>query len=128
MIHALAWHNDLRNRALFVRVLSDGDEAVRVRGQAAEGLAYGVHRKRRGFPSYERAFRVLCGALRDLAEEGSFLFGVRVGRYRRPAGDSEAATAFGGTLEGADQARLEVADAFGAHAEEVFEVGLHQRA
>lgn len=65
IVHALSWHDDLGSWPILIRLLADCGEDPMVRGQAAEGLAYKFHRKRRGTAAFELALRTLVTALDD---------------------------------------------------------------
>jgi len=66
---ALSWQDDLRSWSILVRLLSDRSESPMVRGQAAEGLAYKFHRKRKGSLGFQSAIRALVAALSDPSPE-----------------------------------------------------------
>lgn len=67
--YALSWQKDARVWPILVRLLSDPSEAPTVRGQAAEGIAYHLHRRRRRSAPYRRAMAALVRALNDAAPE-----------------------------------------------------------
>lgn len=60
---ALSWHKDLRSWPILLDLLSDEKESPKVRGQAAEGLAYKFHHKRKGTPGHLAAIKTLTACL-----------------------------------------------------------------
>jgi HEAT repeat protein len=69
ILYALSWQNDLRTWRPLLRVLANRDESPKVRGQAAEGLAYGFFRKRKGSKGFKAALSALVAALKDPSPE-----------------------------------------------------------
>ncbi len=69
VLYALAWHGDLETWELMVRVVSDPNEHPRVRGQAAEGLAYGFHLLSPGSQRFEAGVAALTSAVEDPSPE-----------------------------------------------------------
>ena len=65
VVFALAWQSDMRSWAIFIKLLGDRNESPAVRAQAAEGLAYKFHRKRRGTSGFQVAIKILVAALRN---------------------------------------------------------------
>lgn len=82
ILYALSWKRDPRAWPIFVRVLSDRSESPLVRGQAAEGLAYNFHRKRKGSAGFESAFAALISASRDESAEVRFYVAFALGASR----------------------------------------------
>lgn len=80
IVYALTWQWDMRSWAIFVKLLSDLNDNPAVRAQAAEGLAYKFHRKRRGTLGYQSAIEKLVGALTDASPDvryyAAFALGV----------------------------------------------------
>lgn len=65
IVYALNWQTDLRGWAIFVKILRDQHESAAVRAQAAEGLAYMFHRKRKGTRCFHSAIELLTTSLAD---------------------------------------------------------------
>jgi HEAT repeat protein len=82
ILYALSWQRDPRAWPIFVRVLSDRSESALVRGQAAEGLAYNFHRKRKGSAAFESAFAALVSASRDASPEVRYYVAFALGASR----------------------------------------------
>ena len=69
VIFALTWLSDMRSWAIFLKLLDDRNESPAVRAQAAEGLAYKFHRKRKGTSGFQSAIKILVAALTDASPD-----------------------------------------------------------
>jgi len=69
ILYALAWHDSLASWDLAVRVVADPAEAPRVRGQAAEVLAYHFNKLWAGDARFEAGTAALLSALNDPSPE-----------------------------------------------------------
>jgi HEAT repeat protein len=69
ILYALSWHADLRTWDLMVRVFSDALENPKVRGQAAEGLAYMFSDIGLDSKEFEAGVKALIGGLDDPSPE-----------------------------------------------------------
>lgn len=85
VVFALAWQSDMRSWATFVKLLNDPNESPAVRAQAAEGLAYKFHRKRRGGSEFEFAVRVLMTALADASPDVRYYAAFALGTSGKPS-------------------------------------------
>lgn len=112
IVYALAWLNDLRGWALFIRILRDQNESPEIRSQAAEGLAYLFPCKRRGSAGIRSAIESLTAALTDSSADvryyAAFALGASGERTTIPAlrhatQDSATSTNFVGMV--GDEAR-----------------------
>lgn len=79
IVFALTWHDDLRSWPILVRLLTDKTESPLVRGQAAEGLAYLFHRKRRERPDFRAGVDALVVALSDPSPEVRYFAAFALG-------------------------------------------------
>lgn len=107
ILHALSWHGDLRTWGLMVRILADDREAPKVRGQAAEGLAYMFDLVKADSPEFELAVKTLLEALTDPSLEVRYNAIFAIGATRHlpliPAleallGDSTPVPGWGDTI------------------------------
>jgi HEAT repeat protein len=107
IIFALAWQRDMRSWEIFIKILGDRNESPAVRAQAAEGLAYKFHRKRRGASGFQSAIEVLVSALTDASPDvryyAAFALGASGERavlpaLRKAAKDSSISESFVGTV------------------------------
>lgn len=69
IVFALTWQSDMRSWAIFVKLLGNSKDSPAVRAQAAEGLAYKFHRKRRGTSGFQSAIKILVAALTDVSPD-----------------------------------------------------------
>ncbi len=69
VVFALAWQSDMRSWAIFIKLLGDRNESPAVRAQAADGLAYKFHRKRRGTSGFQSATKILVTALTEASPD-----------------------------------------------------------
>lgn len=69
VVFALTWQKDMRGWAKFIKILGDRNESPAVRAQAAEGLAYKFHRKRKETSDFQPAIEILVAALTDVSPD-----------------------------------------------------------
>lgn len=109
IVFALAWQRDMRSWAIFIKILGDRNESPAVRAQAAEGLAYKFHRKRRETSDFQSAIEILVAALTDVSPEvryyAAFALGASGERkvlqaLRKAAKDQSTSENFVGTVGG----------------------------
>lgn len=84
ILYTLSWHADLGTWDLMVRILSDPGEAPRVRGQAAEGLAYSFSQVSPGSREFESGVRALIDALKDPEPEVRYCSLFALGATKHP--------------------------------------------
>ncbi|MFP2905711.1 HEAT repeat domain-containing protein [Pyxidicoccus sp. 3LFB2] len=84
VLYALSWHADLGLRELMVRILTDRQETPRVRGQAAEGLAYMFGYMDKRSPEFEGAVQALLDSLKDPSPEVRYCALFALGATRHP--------------------------------------------
>lgn len=82
---ALSWQDDPRNWASLVRLVANTSDSPSVRAQAAEGLAYHFHRKRRGSSGFRAGLRALAQPLADRSAEVRYYACFALGESRDPA-------------------------------------------
>ncbi|ABF86579.1 PBS lyase HEAT repeat-like domain protein [Myxococcus xanthus DK 1622] len=107
ILHALSWHGDLRTWGLMVRILADDNEDPKVRGQAAEGLAYMFDLVKADSPEFELAVKTLLEALSDPSLEVRYNAIFAIGATKHPPlipaleallGDSTPVPGWGDTI------------------------------
>jgi HEAT repeat protein len=107
IVFALTWQWDMRSWAIFIKLLGDRNDSPAVRAQAAEGLAYKFHRKRRGTLGFQAAIEVLVAALTDGSPDvryyAAFALGVSgerkvVAALRKATKDQATSKNFVGTV------------------------------
>jgi HEAT repeat protein len=84
VVFALAWQRDMRSWAKFIKILGDRNECHAVRAQAAEGLAYKFHRKRRETSGFQLAIEVLVAALTDASPDVRYYAAFALGASGSP--------------------------------------------
>lgn len=109
---ALSWQEGLRSWALLLRLFLDSGESPMVRSQAAEGLGYMLHRKRKDTLGFQAAIKALVVALNDPSPHVRYssVFALGASRerrivpvLRRKLNDQAIPAGFVGTV--ADQAK-----------------------
>jgi HEAT repeat protein len=112
IVYALAWQRDMRSWPILIRILGNENESPVVRAQAAEGLSYKFHRKRRETSGFRSAIKILVAALTDVSPDvryyAAFALGASGDRtvlpaLRKAAKDRSTSENFVGTV--GDEAR-----------------------
>lgn len=107
IVFALTWQWDMRSWAIFIKLLGDRNDSPAVRAQAAEGLAYKFHRKRRGTLGFQSAIEGLVAALTDVSPDvryyAAFALGVSgepkvIPALRKATKDRATSKGFVGTV------------------------------
>lgn len=84
LLYALSWHGDLRTWGLMVRILADARETPKVRGQAAEGLAYMFDLVGAESPEFQLAAKTPLQALSDPSLEVRYNAIFAIGATKHP--------------------------------------------
>ena len=84
ILHALTWHGAPGTWGLMVRILEDRGEDPKVRGQAAESLAYMFSERRTGTGDFEMGVKALLTASKDPSPEVRYCAAFALGATGHP--------------------------------------------
>lgn len=84
ILHALTWHRAPETWGLMVRILEDRGEDPKVRGQAAEGLAYMFPERATGTDAFEAGVKALVDASKDPSPEVRYCAAFALGAAGHP--------------------------------------------